>query len=113
MRMFFAICAAMGYYIRAGDVQNCFQTTDGHEVRTYLKVDETYAEWYEDRFGEKLDRSMVLPIEKALQGHPLSGALWEKRITEILTGPELNLRSTTHEQNLYQGLYNGETIFIC
>ena len=44
---------------------------------TFVAIDDAYADWYQDRFGEKLDRTMVLPVLHALQGHPESGRLWD------------------------------------
>jgi len=41
-----------------------------------------------------------LPVQKALQGHPEAGALWEKHIVGILHN-DLGFRSTVQERNLY------------
>ena len=113
MRLYFALSSALGYFIRASDTTNAFQTTIIDKVSTYMRIDDAFAEWYEDKFGVKIDRSKVLPIERALQGHPLSGALWERKINNILTGPEFNLRQTTHERNLLVGTFNGEPVLLC
>jgi hypothetical protein len=113
MRLFFALASARGYYIRSADCTNAYMQAPAPSSQTYLTIDEAYSDWYEARFGKKLDPSLVLPIQKALQGHPEAGALWERHIVSILTGPELNLRSTTQERNLYIGTFNDEPILIC
>ena len=53
----------------------------------------------------------VVPLHKALQGHPEAGALWECMIVGILEG--LGFHSTTHECNLYRGEINGELVLVC
>ncbi len=53
----------------------------------------------------------VVPLHKALQGHPEAGALWEHMIIGILEG--LGFHSTTHECNLYCGEINGELVLVC
>jgi len=54
----------------------------------------------------------VVPLNKALQGHPEAGALWECMIVGILEN-ELGFRSTTHERNLYQGKIDGKLLLVC
>ena len=81
----------------------------------YLTIDDAYAEWYEEKYGEHLDRNMVLPVLKALQGHPESGRLWEKHITAILM--DLGFWNTTHDKTIYRNDYTKsdgsvETIYL-
>ena len=65
-------------------------------------IDNQYYEWYLFRFGMKLDKSRVLPVLHALQGHPESGKLWERHINNFLMGLELNFKHTTHDRTIYQ-----------
>ncbi len=66
-----------------------------------------------EEFGEDVDPDKyVIPLGRALQGHPEAGALWEKMIVKILE-TVFGFKSTTHERNIYRGEVNGETIFIC
>ena len=58
-------------------------------------------------------KDYVIPINKALQGHPEAGVLWEKMIVSILEGKELGFKAMTHERNLYHGTINGETVLVC
>ena len=71
------------------------------------------ADWYERRFGIKLDRMKeVIPLYRALQGHPEAGVLWERMITDILIN-KMGFRNTTHEKNLYTGSIDGQEILVC
>ena len=77
-----------------------------------MMIDNQYYEWYLFRFGIKLDKSRVLPVLRALQGHPESGKLWERHINNILMGPELNFKHTTHDRTIYQTTYNGNKVML-
>ena len=59
-----------------------------------MAIDDQYAEWYKSRYGNDIDRNLVLPVLHALRGHPESGRLWEMQINTILTGPVLGFRHT-------------------
>jgi Reverse transcriptase (RNA-dependent DNA polymerase) len=54
---------------------------------------------------------MVLPVQHALQGHPESGALWEKLVNQVIA--RHGFTSTTHERSLYKGTYKGHRMLIC
>jgi len=65
-----------------------------------LQVDDANYSWYKKYFYIDLDPTThVVPLNKALQGHPEAGALWECMIVGILK-VELGFHSTTHERNL-------------
>ena len=105
--LFFALFASRGYLIDFGDVNNAYQQSPPPSVDCYLEIDETIADWYERKFGVKLDKlKEVIPLYRALQGHPEAGVLWERMITNILIN-KLGFRTTTHEQNLYVGSIAG------
>jgi hypothetical protein len=77
-----------------------------------LEIDDAYRSWYKKRFGKDEDpRTHVIPVNKALQGHPEAGVLWETMIVGILDG--LGFQSTTHERNLYRGEIDGELVLVC
>jgi ribosomal protein L30/L7E len=79
----------------------------------YLEVDDAYASWHLKRFGKDIDQtSYVIPLGRALQGHPEAGAWWEKMANTILRDPELGFKATTHEHNLYCGNVCGE-VYVC
>ena len=55
----------------------------------------------------------VLPVHKALQGHPEASRAWATLIDKILK-EKLNLKSTMHEPCLYHGTFDGkEVLFLC
>ena len=81
-------------------------------MATYLAIDDAYAEWHENEYAKPINRSLVLPILRALQGHPESGRLWEIHINKILRSPELNFKSTTHDRTIYTTVFEGEKVYL-
>jgi hypothetical protein len=112
MRLFYAIAGTKGLIITGADCTNAYANAPPPTTTCYLEVDEAFIEWhgrrYKDRPQPKLGQ--VVPILRALQGHPEAGALWEKHIVGILV--RLGFTATTHERNLYHGVMNGETIYV-
>ena len=97
-RQFLALATEQNFLLFGGDAEDTFSHSPAPEVPTYMMIDNQYYEWYLFRFGVKLDKSRVLPVLYALQGHPESGKLWERHINNILMGPELNFKHTTHDR---------------
>ena len=113
LRAFVAMCANRGFYICFGDVENAYQQSPPPSIDCFLEVDDTIADWYERRFGIRLDRAKeVIPLFRALQGHPEAGVLWERMITDILIN-KMGFKNTTHEKNLYIGSIDGEDVLVC
>jgi hypothetical protein len=114
MRLFYALSAALGLLVTIADTTNAFQQLAPPTQKCYLEIDEAYCSWYCKCFGRDIDpRTHVIPVGRAVQGHPEAGVLWEKMIVGILEGPELGFRLTTHERNLYHGIIDGELVFVC
>jgi hypothetical protein len=111
-RMFAAISAHMGYRIYGGDAQDAYAHSPPPEEPTFVSIDDAYAEWYEHRFNKKVDRSFVLPVLHALQGHPESGRLYEEHINSILSSPELGFKSTTHDRTIYSADFDGVPVYL-
>jgi hypothetical protein len=84
MRLFFALSAAMGFVVMGADCTNAYTNSPSPTQATYVRIDDAHANWYRSRHGKEVDRSLVLPVLKALQGHPEAGALWGKHINKIL-----------------------------
>ena len=113
LRLFLSICAQRGYYITYGDVENAYQQSPPPSVDCYLEIDDTIEDWYLHRFKIKLNRlKEVIPLFKALQGHPEAGALWERMISDIMIN-KLGFTTTTHERNIYSGTIDGHEILVC
>jgi hypothetical protein len=80
MRLFFALCAQEGFVCLKVDAtkmhtQTCLLRNNQHSFASAC---------YEARFGSPTDRSMVLPVQHASQGHPESGALWEGFVNRVI-----------------------------
>jgi hypothetical protein len=78
---------------------------------TFVTIDDQYADRYFARFGFAVSRDMVLPVQHALQGHPESGAIWEKFVNAVIA--RHGFTSTKHEGSLYHGTFNGHRMLIC
>ena len=98
--------------VYGGDAKDAFAHSPGPEVPTYLAIDDAYAEWYEQTYSKPINRKHVLPIKRALQGHPESGRLWERHINAILESPELDFKTTTHDRTIYTGTFDGERVYL-
>jgi hypothetical protein len=107
------LVAIHGCTATIADTKNAFQQSPSPtEASYYLAVDDAIQSWYLKRFGIKLDpKTDVIPLQKALQGHPEAGRLWETMITGILL--EFGFKSTTHERNLYRGEIDGQMVLVC
>ena len=72
-RMFIAMSAELGHGLFSGDAKDTYAHSPPPETPTFIQIDNAYADWYENKFGKKIDRLLVLPVQHALQGHPESG----------------------------------------
>ena len=111
-RLFFALSAHLGYPIYGGDAQDAYAHSPPPERPTFVAINDAYAEWYESRYGKKIDRSMVLPVLHALQGHPSSGKLWEDHINSVLESPDLGFQSTVHDRTIYSATFDGIKVLL-
>jgi len=113
MRLFFALAAVNSLIIIIADTTNAYQQSPPPTEQCFLQIDNAYHSWYKKCFHIDVDPSThVIPLNKALQGHPEAGTLWEHMIVGILED-ELGFCLTTHERNLYQGEINGELLLVC
>jgi len=77
------------------DTTNAYQQSLPPTKPCFFEIDKAYHSWYCKKFKEDIDpEKYVIPLGKALQGHPEAGALWEKMIVEILESV-FNFKSTT------------------
>ena len=111
-RMFFSLAASLGYNVYGGDALDAFAHSPPPVVPTYVSIDDAYADWYFCKTGRKIDRSKVLPVLHALQGHPESGKLWESHINLILFSPELNFKCITHDRTIYSTTFRGVKVLL-
>lgn len=111
-RLFFALAAEMGHCVFGGDATDAFAHSPPPSVPTFVRIDDAYADWYKWRYDVDLDRSHVLPVQHALQGHPESGRLWETHIGEILASPEFGFVPTTHDRCIYTAVVDGVRVLL-
>ena len=111
MRLFFALCTHEGFISLKVDATNAYANSPPPDQPTFVIIDDQYADWHLIRHGVAVPRDMVLPVQHALQGHPESGALWEKLVNTVLA--RHGFTSTTHERSLYQGTFNSHRMLIC
>jgi hypothetical protein len=111
MRMFFALCAHEGFIALKVDATNAYANSPPPDQPTFVYIDDQYADWYLARHGVAVSQDMVLPVQHALQGHPESGALWEKFVNTVIA--RHGFTATTHERSLYHGTYKGHRMLIC
>ena len=65
--------AELGHGLFSGDAKDAYAHFSPPETPTFVQIDDAYADWYKNKFGKKIDQSLVLPVQHALQGHPESG----------------------------------------
>jgi hypothetical protein len=80
LRLFLSLAASLGMIVYFLDATNAYANSPAPKTPTFVYIDANYAAWYAARFSVKLDTSMVLPVQHALQGHPEAGAPWEAHI---------------------------------
>ena len=59
---------------------------------------------------DPIPKGHVVPVQRAMQGHPESPRLWEKHADKILRG--IGLVPTTHEPCLYSGTILGNRVLF-
>jgi dUTP pyrophosphatase len=112
-RIFWATAAAKNMMVRGADASNAFAEADAPKIPLYVRIDQQYREWYANKYPDRpeLPEDYVLPVKKALQGHPESPRLWAILINKILT-TKLQFVPTTHEPCLYRGTFKGKEVLF-
>ncbi len=109
---FFAIAAVKNKVVMIADNTNAYQQSPPPAKPCFLVIDMTYQSWYQKKFNEHIDpETFVIPLSRALQGHPKAGALWEMMIVGILK-LSFSFKSTMHEWNIYSGEVKNEFMFV-
>ena len=111
-RFHIALGASRNHHFGYGDVQDAYASAHGPSIRTYLRIDDTIADWLEHRFGiSRADMvGKCIPCFKALQGHPEGGKLFETWINEKAV--KCGWKQTTHEPSLYFRYVEGELMLM-
>ena len=111
-QQFLTLAAKQNFLLFGGDSKDAFAHSPAPEVLTFMMIDNQYYEWYFHHFKKKLDKSRVLPVLCALQGHPESGKLWKRYINNILMSPTFNFKHTTHDRTIYQTTFKGNKVLL-
>eukprot|EP00986_Skeletonema_menzelii_P015723 scaffold12494_cov159-Skeletonema_menzelii.AAC.1 len=110
-RIFYSVAAAENLVVYGADVTNAFGEAGAPKQGFYVQPDAAFRSWWEEHLGNPpIPDGHVIPVHKALQGHPESPRLWEKHIDKILRN--LGLTPTVHEPCLYSGIINNERVLF-
>jgi len=109
-RLFIALCTADNLTIYGGDANDAFAHSPGPSMPTFMKLDDAFHDWNLEGTGVLLDKDLVLPVLRALQGHPEAARMWEKHISAILKN--VGIKNTVHEKNIYTGKFCGEKVLL-
>ena len=99
-RLTWVISAALNLYCKGYDVGNAFAEAPAPVDPFFMYPDAQYREWWIGQGNDPIPHGYVIPIKKALQGHPESPRLWDKHISKMLI-EELGFIATVHEPCLY------------
>ena len=110
-RIFWGTVAAKNLIVCGADASNAFAEANAPDIPLFVRIDNQYCEWYKLRFNKDIPNNYVLPVQKALQGHPESSQLWALHMDKILKS-KFNLKPTTHEGCLYRGIYKNEEVLF-
>ena len=110
-RLFYAVSAAENLLIFGADVCNAFAEASAPKQPFFIRPDRAFHEWWVNHLGrEPIPDGYIIPVLKAMQGHPESPRLWEKHADKILR--DLGLTPTVHEPCLYSGIINGKRVLF-
>lgn len=111
-RLFWALVAQQGLIAIGADVSNAFAEAPASHAPLYMFIDETFRDWWFNHLKRPPipKECTVVPVCKAIQGHPKSPRLWEKHIDKILR--EMNFTPTRHEPCLYWGTVDGNIVLF-
>jgi hypothetical protein len=105
-RMFYALAAAENMQVWGADVGNAFAEAPPPKQGFYIQPDRAFKEWWIARGRKPIEDEEVIPVMRAMQGHPESPRLWEKHCDGIIRG--FGFTPTVHEPCLYVGDIDGE-----
>ena len=111
-RVFWASCASKNFIVRGADASNAFAEADAPKIPLYVRANEPYREWWSEKMKrDPIPSNYVLPVHKALQGHPEAPRAWATLIDSILR-QKLHFKPTTHEPCLYKGMFQGKEVLF-
>jgi len=108
--IWFGLCAVDNLTIYSGDAKDAFVHSPSPLMPTFMKLDDAFRNWYLEQTGVLLDKDLVLPVLRALQGHPETARLWEEHISATLN--DIGFKNTRHEKNIYTGQFCGKKVLL-
>ena len=103
--MFYAISVAENLLIFGADVCNAFSKAHVRKQGFYLQPDHAFCEWWIHQGNPPIPDGFVIPVMRAMQGHPESPRLWEKWCNNMIK--QHKFKPTTHKLCLYTGIWQG------
>eukprot|EP00804_Cyclotella_cryptica_P012200 CCRYP_009883-RA/>CCRYP_009883-RA protein AED:0.21 eAED:0.21 QI:0/-1/0/1/-1/1/1/0/337 len=108
--MFYAISAAENLLIFGADVCNAFSEAPAPKQGFYLQPDRAFCEWWIHQGNPPIPDGYVIPVRRAMQGHPESPRLWEKWCDNVIK--QHHFTPTMHEPCLYTGIWHGKKCYF-
>jgi len=96
-RLFIALCPADNLTICGGDAKDAFAHWPRPSMPVFMKLDDAFRDGCFEQTGVLLDKDLVLPVLRVLQGHPEAGHIvgrthqcdpQERRVQEHCAGEE-------------------------
>jgi hypothetical protein len=110
-RLFYAVAAAENLLIFGADVSNAFAEAPAPKQPFFIRPDKAFHEWWVNHLKrDPIPHGHIIPVLKAMQGHPESPRLWEKHADKILR--QIGLTPTVHEPCLYSGTFNNKRVLF-
>ena len=94
-RIFYAVSAADNLLIFGTDVCNAFSEAPAPKQGFYIQPDRAFCDWWVHHGRDPIPDGYDIPVMMAMQGHPESPRLWEKRCNKMIKMH--NFQPTTHE----------------
>eukprot|EP01082_Thalassiosira_pseudonana_P000781 g1142.t1 g1142 contig10:1468593-1470029(+) len=111
-RIFYAASAVENLMIFGSDVSNAFSIAPSPKQGCYIRPDQAFHDlWTIHKRRPPIPPSYIIPVERAMQGHPECPRLWEKHIDSIIKDV-LQFRPTTQEPCLYVGEIDGTRVLF-
>ena len=92
-RLFYAIAATENLVIFGADVSNAFSEAPPPKQGFYIQPDRAFKEWWMAKGRGEIPDGMVIPVMRAMQGHPELPRLWEKWCDKMVK--DLKFKPTT------------------
>jgi hypothetical protein len=109
-RIFYAVSAAENLLVYGADVSNAFGEAPPPKQGFYIRPDKAFIDWWASKGRPPIPPGYVIPVLKAMQGHPESPRLWERHIDKIIR--QIGFTPTIHEPCLYSGIIQGQRVLF-